>query len=178
MSFRLRHLATLALLLAGARGAQAQRAIGNAVTGTVRVSAEVPAILTLAGLHVTDVQQQRTVARVQSRVTVRGNIAYLLSVRANAAAPARGRIEVRDADGAWIPLPASEPVVVAAGDAGESQVDVQCRVSGATTAARAGACGLTYELSSRERAFAQRTQAVLAVTSASVDTVVLARAGY
>ena len=181
MSLRTSRIATFAALLlavAGVHSAAAQGQAGNAVTGTVRVTAEVPAILVMSALHVTDVQQQRTAAQVQSRLTVRGNVAYQLSVRANAPAPERGRIEVRGTDGTWMPLPASEPLIVASGEAGESQVDVQCRVSGGTAAARIGACGLTYELASRERAFAQRTQAVLAVNSVSADTVVLARAGY
>lgn len=188
MSHPTRRLAAaiaIAVASAAAQSASAQGSVapaGNAVTGTVRVTAQVPAILLMQGLHVTDVREGKTLAEVQSHLTVRGNVAYELSVRANVAAPAHSRIEVRGMDGSWQPLPASVPVIVASGTAGESPVDVQCRVSGGAASARVGACALTYEVASLQRSFALRTQAVLALAASPTDsapgTMVLARAGY
>lgn len=186
MSLPVRRLAAataIAVASVTAGNASAQGSVarsGNAVTGTVRVTAQVPAILLMQGLHVTDVREGKTLAEVQSHLTVRGNVAYLLSVRASVAAPAHSRVEVRGMDGSWQPLPASVPVVVASGAAGESPVDVQCRVSGGPTAARVSACALTYEVASQERAFALRTEAVLAVNAMPSDSgaLVLSRAGY
>lgn len=139
------------------------------VSATVQITVSVPSLLRMAGLEVVDVRRGKNVTEVESQVTVHGNVHYRVAVRAARLAGSTG-VQVRDAAGAWMPLPEDGSLEVASGEPGVTSVRVQCRVPALAASAPTDGCALEYELSEGTSSSAPRARAVLAFTKVNEAT--------
>jgi hypothetical protein len=162
-------LVNAAVLCLGGMSGRLGAQVGNPHTIESQLTVSVPMILRLAGLDVADIRQSRTHTEVRSRVLVRGNVGFQLSVRSPASHSPSGSIEVRGMDGAWTKLVDGEALLVAVGEAGESAREVSCRAAGPSSTERASECGLTYQLTRATETYALQTEATLTVASLPSD---------
>lgn len=134
-------LASLAVPAAAAAQAT-PRFSGSAA---VQLTVVVPPALTIAAIRTLRREVTGGIAAVTSHVEVAGNLPHRLVARTVAGEP----VEVRRADGAWIPVRGTEAVELGEFTGRGTHV-VQCR------ARSTAACGLQYELHSTDGRFPLR----------------------
>lgn len=152
-----RFLLALAITIVAASPAAAQRQTSVA---TVRITATVPAMLSISSASIVSRDSSGGFETITTRVMVRGNVSHTLEARAASAQ----ETEVRLGKGNWVRVPADQNLSVARTDMiGETSHLVICRTPLRPDPARAdgSGCALSFAIASTDPQFPAQSASLL-----------------